>query len=565
MEEPKTQNTELLQQSLSNSLLDNCVDGIIGFDRDLRIIEWNKIIELHYGISKEIALNNYIFDYFPELTIEEDHKLLSEVLKGGSIYLKDKCYKNRPGFYEILIAPVHDDEKNVIGGTITLHDITEVKEMLERVSQQNKKLMRSNEQLQVEINERKKAEDHLKQAHNLLEQRVEERTAELAKAKQEAENASKEKDKFLANMSHEIRTPMNAIIGMAQLLSDTRLTKQQHKYVETINSASDNLLSLINDILDFSKIEAGMITFENKEFDINKLAEQVLEITAFKCQGEQIKLIKNISSQLPNIIKGDKYRLNQILLNLLSNAVKFTSHGHISLNIELENETDEQDFIHFKVKDTGIGIPDNKLKTIFHNFTQASSETTRKYGGTGLGLSIVKSLVELQGGDIEVSSKEGLGSEFRFTVPYHKAQTNINKNNEERQSSAPKAQVEGKKILVVEDNELNQFLIKSLLLKQKAHVHIANDGLEAVERLKKECFDLVLMDIQMPNMDGYEATKQIRAGIEPDIIKLPIVAMTAHALVGEKEKCLTAGMNDYITKPIKIIELTDCLKRVLNQ
>ncbi|UII21790.1 PAS domain-containing sensor histidine kinase [Fulvivirga ligni] len=565
MEEPKTQNTELLQQSLSNSLLDNCVDGIIGFDRDLRIIEWNKIIELHYGISKEIAINNYIFDYFPELSKDEDHKLLAEVLKGGSIYLKDKCYKNRPGFYEILIAPVHDYEKNVIGGTITLHDITEVKEMLERVSLQNKKLMRSNEQLQVEINDRKKAEDDLKQAHNHLEQRVQERTAELAKAKQEAENASKEKDKFLANMSHEIRTPMNAIIGMAQLLSDTRLTKQQQKYVETINSASDNLLSLINDILDFSKIEAGMITFENKEFDINKLAAEVLEITAFKCEGEQIQLNKNISEHLPAIIKGDKYRLNQILLNLLSNAVKFTSHGNISLTLNLEKETDQQVFVNFKVKDTGIGIPDDKLETIFHNFTQASSETTRKYGGTGLGLSIVKSLVELQGGNIEVRSKEGLGSEFIFTIPYDKAQPHNNKTTREPKPTSQKAQVEGKKILVVEDNELNQFLIKSLLLKQKAEVHIANDGQKAVERLKIETFDLVLMDIQMPNMDGYEATKQIRAGIESDITILPIVAMTAHALVGEKEKCLAAGMNDYITKPIKIIELTDCLKRVLNR
>lgn len=549
----------MLKQSLNSALLDNCVDGIVGFDQSLLVIEWNKIMELHYDIDRSEALSKNIFTIFPELSEEEDKQFLNEVLSGGNIYLKDRKYKYRNGFFEIFITPIHSTSNEILGGIITLHDITEVKQMLEKLRNQNQQLSKTNQLLQNQIEERQLAEKKLKQAHDYLEKRVIERTAELSKAKLDAENASKEKDKFLANMSHEIRTPMNAIIGMAQLLNSTPLTAEQKKYINSINSASDTLLSLINDILDFSKIEAGMIDFENNPFSIHTMVHEVLNITSFKCENSPVTLDKNIDPQVPEILSGDKYRLNQILLNLLSNAVKFTPEGEIKLMVKVKESNDQKVILQFNVKDTGIGIPAEKIKSIFDGFTQASSDTTRKYGGTGLGLTIVKSLVELQQGQLSVKSKEGSGSEFIFTIPFERTDSK-EKHPVSHKTPADKDLSE-LKILVVEDNELNQFLVQSLLQKYNAYVKVASDGVQAIETLTKMSFDIILMDIQMPNMDGYEATQKIRANFKHHI---PIIAMTAHALVGEKEKCQSAGMNDYITKPIRINDLINCIQKVIN-
>lgn len=550
-----------LKQSLNGALLNNCVDGVIGFDNSFQVIEWNMIMELHYGIDRAKATTMSVFEALPELDEEKDIDLLREVLNGGNIYLKDRRYKLREGYFEILITPILGKNKEVIGGIITLHDITEIKEMLEKLRKQNQQLSKANELLQKEIAEREKAETNLKKAHSNLERRVKERTAELSKAKYEAENASREKDKFLANMSHEIRTPMNAIIGMAQLLKETQLTEHQTKFVNSINFASDTLLSLINDILDFSKIEAGMIDFEDRPFALDELMNEVLEITSFKCENSKVQLEKHVDKAVPTIISGDKYRLNQILINLLSNAVKFTHEGRILLNIKLRNETKEEVLLEFSVKDTGIGIPQDKINSIFDGFTQASSDTTRKYGGTGLGLTIVKSLVELQNGELNVKSTEGLGSTFIFTLPFKK---NPDTEGTSKGSSEALQNLEGIKILVVEDNELNQFLIQSLLQKHKADVHVVCDGVAAVDAFDNDSYDIILMDIQMPNMDGYEATRKIRSNFGKKKTAIPIVAMTAHALVGEKEKCIAAGMDDYITKPIKVSELLKCIHRALN-
>ena len=554
--------TKELNQNLNEALLNNCVDGLIGFDRSFQVIEWNRIMELHYGISRADAISMDIFEAFPELDRKKDIDILYEVLNGGNIYLKEKKYKLREGYFEILITPIQDKNRKVTGGIITLHDITEIKEMLEKLKRQNQELASTNKLLQKEIAEREKAEADLKKAHSNLERRVKERTAELTKAKYEAENASREKDKFLANMSHEIRTPMNAIIGMAQLLKDTPLTELQMKYVSSINFASDTLLSLINDILDFSKIEAGMIDFEDRTFSIESLINEVLEITSYRCQNSKVQLEKRIDPKIPSAVSGDKYRLNQILLNLLSNAVKFTPHGKIELKIDVEQESKEDILLKFTVKDTGIGIPKDKIKTIFEGFTQASSDTTRKYGGTGLGLTIVKSLVELQKGKVSVKSQEDVGSEFSFTIPFRKVSKRHDQDNQAGKESL--CDITNLKILVVEDNELNQFLIQSLLLKHEALVDVTPDGLAALDALKANHYDLILMDIQMPNMDGYEATRKIRSTFDESKSKIPIVAMTAHALVGEREKCLEAGMDDYITKPIKVRELLNSIQRVLN-
>lgn len=552
-----------LNKSLNDALLNNCVDGMVAFDASFQVIEWNKIMELHYGTTRAQALSMTIFEAFPEFDEKEDKKILQQILDGSSIYLKERKYKYRTGFYEVHITPVYNTDHHIIGGIATLNDITEVKEMLEKLRKQNQQLSTTNDLFQKEIVERQNAEEKLKQARDHLEKRVKERTAELSKAKLEAENASKEKDKFLANMSHEIRTPMNAIIGMAQLLKDTPLTALQTKFVNSINFASDTLLSLINDILDFSKIEAGMIDFEDKPFSLTTLIGEILEIAPFKSETRKISMEKNIASDVPSVISGDKYRLNQILLNLLSNAYKFTQRGKIELNISVVKKCDKNIILEFTVKDTGIGIPVEKVKTIFDGFTQASSDTTRKFGGTGLGLTIVKSLVELQKGELFVNSKEGSGSEFIFTLPFKIA--SIENKIEFPKKEETIKNLEGLKILVVEDNELNQFLIQSLLLKYKIIVDVVSDGKEALEITEKKNYDLILMDIQMPNMDGYEATKTIRTYADRLKCEIPIIAMTAHALVGERERCLGAGMNDYITKPIKLNDLLNSIYKVLNK
>lgn len=543
---------------LDRALLNNSTDGIIVFDQGLKVVEWNKILELHYNIKKEKAIGNLLYDIYPEFDKSKDGSFLDEVLRGGNIYLKDRNYKTRKGYFEASISPFFNDEREVIGGIITIRDITEIKEMMAVLQRKNAKLRHTNEELLIEMKERQKAEIQLQKAHNELEQRVKERTAELAKAKQQAEEASQAKDRFLANMSHEIRTPMNAIVGMTQLLLKTTIDETQKKYANSISFASDTLLSLIEDILDLSKINAGKITFEETDIDLQRLFNGLSEVTGYSLR-KGVDLEAKIDKDIPDILVGDRVRLNQILLNLTSNAAKFTEKGKISIEAKAIKQDQNKVRVKFSVRDTGIGIEEDKLDKIFESFTQASSTTTRKFGGTGLGLTIVKQLVELQGGKLTVQSKLHEGSEFSFHLDfgYRDKKKPRSINDEEKEIIS----LNNVKVLIVEDNDMNQFLAENLLTSHGAAVEIAVDGYDALRKIDEKKYDLILMDIQMPRIDGYEATQKIRQ----DNINVPIIAMTAHAMVDEKNKCLEAGMNSYVTKPLKAEILLSTISSVLRK
>ncbi|KFC19445.1 hybrid sensor histidine kinase/response regulator [Chryseobacterium sp. FH1] len=375
---------------------------------------------------------------------------------------------------------------------------------------------------------------------------------ELDIAEKKASVAAQTKENFLANMSHEIRTPLSGILGFTNLLQKRPLDETSKEFVSSIQRSGENLMAIINDILDLSKIEAGMMRITIGTFSINGLINSVETLFAERGKEKRLTISSKVDSSIPDTLIGDATRLTQILVNLIGNAIKFTHQGKIDIEVFKKSQTDKNITLGFKISDTGIGIDKKKLGEVFERFNQGEDSTTRNFGGTGLGLSIVKSLVLLQDGDIEVSSEQGKGTTFIFNIPYGISEEQLNKistanpNYFKDKSNAPL------KVLVVDDNEINQSLMKHLLSQWNIDFDIVSNGLEAVEQLINQTYDLVLMDIQMPQMDGYVATQQIREVLELDI---PIIAMTAHALAGEREKCLSRGMNEYISKPIKEEEL----------
>lgn len=381
----------------------------------------------------------------------------------------------------------------------------------------------------------------------------------LIKSERKVRETARIKENFLANMSHEIRTPMNGILGFTQLLAQKdNLDKDARHYVQTIQHSGENLLAIVNDILDISKIEAGMMRIEKFPFSLRELVHSVEMMMRVKANAKTVTLHTEIDDDIPDILEGDAIRLTQILTNLLSNALKFTSQGSIHIKISAAAISGPEVSLLIDISDTGIGIDAHKLRQIFDRFQQADDTITRQYGGTGLGLSIVKDLVELQGGSIDVESTVGQGTVFHIIMPY----TVSTLQNGTVRASLETAQQEGSlsdvRVLITEDNEANQSLLMHIFRNWGIRFDIANNGIEAVEKLKKAKYDLVLMDIQMPLMDGYTATKKIRNELRSDI---PIVAMTAHAFPGEREKCMSNGMNDYISKPVKQEYLAEMISR----
>lgn len=456
---------------------------------------------------KQVFAKGFVADY--PLTIKDGE--FTDVLFNGSVY--------------------KDDSGNVIGAVVVARVITE----------------------------QKRIEKELTEAKVFAELAT--KIAEEAKSKAEtamriAEDAVKAKQQFLSNMSHEIRTPMNAIIGFTKVVLRTNLSVKQKEYLTAIKMSGDALIVLINDILDLAKVDAGKMTFEQIPFKMALSISAMLHLFETKSMEKNLLLTREYDNRIPEVLVGDPVRLHQIILNLVSNAVKFTAEGEIIVSVRLLNEDDEKVNIEFAVSDTGIGIPEDKIGKIFENFAQASSNTSRLYGGTGLGLAIVKQLVKAQGGDISVKSKLGEGSIFSFALDFQKAkdETEVETGFEEMDT-----EIGNIKVLVVEDMALNQLLMKTLLDDFGFERDIANNGKIALEKLETKSYDIILMDLQMPEMNGFEATEYIRNRMNS---KIPIIALTADVTTVDLAKCKAVGMNDYIAKPVderllykKIVEL----------
>jgi PAS domain S-box-containing protein len=507
-----------LASQYSLSLIEASRDPLFTISPNGKITDTNEATVLVTGVSRDQLIGSDFFDYFTEpqkaregykkvfskgfvvdypLTLMDGK--LTDVLFNGSVY--------------------KDDRGNVVGAVVVARDITEQKRI----------------------------------ATELLEAKVfaELATALAEEAKSKAElateiaiNAVKAKQQFLSNMSHEIRTPMNAIIGFTKVVLKTELTAKQKEYLMAIKMSGDALIVLINDILDLAKVDAGKMTFEQTPFKMKKSLSSMLHLFETKIQEKNLKLVSEYDDKIPEVLLGDSVRLHQIILNLVSNAVKFTNKGIITVSVHLMFEDDEKVIIEFAVNDTGIGISENKMESIFENFQQASSGTSRLYGGTGLGLAIVKQLVESQGGTIRVKSKINEFSRFSFTLPFLKTKADAALENEIVELNN---EMKGIRVLVVEDMALNQLLMKTLLDDFGFERDIAENGKIAVEKLQTNQYDIVLMDLQMPEMNGFEATEYIRKTLN---LTIPIIALTADVTTVDLAKCKAVGMNDYIAKPV---------------
>lgn len=433
-----------------------------------------------------------------------------------------------------------------------------LQEEIERLSKENSKLTKINESLKKRVKKSMAADASafsLFENNLRLTNEIERRTEELKAAKERAEEALKVKTEFLANMSHELRTPLNGIIGLSDLLSEKLIDEENKDLVVTINESGKLLLQVVNSILDFSKLEAKKVTLQPVPFSLHNAIHQVEELLGTQLCAKSIHLIVNISNSIPQELVGDEFRLKQVLINLMANAIKFTPEdGFVMLHLKSRGVTDDRNcFVEFIVSDNGIGIDENCRNDVLKPFEQADGSTTRQYGGTGLGLSISVKLVELLGGRLKLHSRVGVGTTFEFTLPFEIADTegvfaeqnlsspNIRKNNSSSRTSL--------KVLLAEDNRVNQKLAEKLLQSQGHTVKIAPNGLVALEMVQKEDFDIVLMDVQMPEMDGVEACQRIRKLENKQKAKVPIIALTANALAGDREYYIAKGMDDYISKP----------------
>jgi PAS domain S-box-containing protein len=509
-----------LLSKYSLSLIEASLDPLVTINTEGKITDMNEALANITGITREKLTGTDFFDYFTEP--QKAREVYQEVFAKGSVADSPLTLRHKNGkLTDVLFngSVYKDDRGNVLGVVIVARDVTEQK------------------RIATELIEAKVFAE-------LATTIAEEAKSNAETAAHTAENAVKAKQQFLSNMSHEIRTPMNAIIGFTKVLLKTDLSIKQKEYLTAIKMSGDALIVLINDILDLAKVDAGKMVFEQTPFKLALSISAMLHLFETKIQEKNLELVKIYDDNIPEVLVGDPVRLHQIILNLVSNAVKFTNEGKITVSVRLLSEEEDVVTLEFAVADTGIGIPAIKIDKIFENFQQASSGTSRLYGGTGLGLAIVKQLVEPQGGTISVKSKIDEGSTFSFTLSFQKTKSQAESDDEEMELDTEVTDI---KVLVVEDIPLNQLLMKTLLDDFGFERDIASNGRIAIEKLQAKSYDVILMDLQMPEMNGFEATEYIRKTLHS---KIPIIALTADVTTVDLAKCKSVGMNDYIAKPV---------------
>ncbi|HEY3370885.1 MAG TPA: PAS domain S-box protein [Prolixibacteraceae bacterium] len=509
-----------LLSKYSLSLIEASLDPLVTISIEGKIMDMNQATVNITGLNREDLIGSDFLDYFTEP--QKARQVYQEVFANGSVADSPLTLRHKGGkLTDVLFngSVYKDDRGNVLGVVIVARDVTDQK------------------RIATELIE---AKMFAEMATSI---------AEIAKSTAEkstilAENAVKAKQQFLSNMSHEIRTPMNAIIGFTKVVLKTDLTTKQREYLTAIKISGDALIVLINDILDLAKVDAGKMIFEQTPFKLNLSISAMLHLFETKIHEKNLKLVTNYDNTIPQVLVGDPVRLHQIILNLVSNAVKFTSKGKITVSVNLVSEDHEKATVEFAVTDTGIGIQESKIPTIFENFQQATSGTSRLYGGTGLGLAIVKQLVQTQGGTIHVKSKIEEGSTFSFQLSFKKTKADAEPDSEVIEHDT---EIKDIKVLVVEDIALNQLLMKTVLDDFGFECDIAANGKIAVEKLKFNTYDIILMDLQMPEMNGFEATEYIRKTMN---LTIPIIALTADVTTVDLAKCTAVGMDDYLAKPI---------------